>query len=83
MEQKHKTEPTKTFENKSDEHNFEQLATSSIYKVSLNGSKEKWLDDAMYRTISSPDGNYVMVSQIKTILILSNIWKIPVADRHL
>ena len=52
--------------NKSDEHNFEQLATSSIHKVSLNGSKEKWLDDAMYRTISfSPDGNYVMVSQIK------------------
>ena len=51
--------------NKSDEHNFEQLATSSIHKVSLNGSKEKWLDDAMYRTISfSPDGNYVMVSQI-------------------
>ena len=52
--------------NKSDEHNFEQLATSSIHKVSLNGSKEKWLNDAMYRTISfSPDGNYVMVSQIK------------------
>ena len=52
--------------NKSDEHNFEQLATSSIHKVSLNGGKEKWLDDAMYRTISfSPDGNYVMVSQIK------------------
>ena len=37
-----------------------------IHKISLNGSKEKWLDDAMYRTISfSPDGNYVMVSQIK------------------
>ena len=29
--------------NKSDEHNFEQLATSSIHKVSLNGSKENGL----------------------------------------
>ena len=52
--------------NKSDEHNFEQLATSSIHKVSLKWQQRKWLDDAMYRTISfSPDGNYVMVSQIK------------------
>ena len=52
--------------NKSDEHNFEQLATSSIYNVSLNGDSKKWLDDAMYRSVSfSPDGNYVMVTQIK------------------
>ena len=52
--------------NSSDEHNFEQLATSAIYKISLNGESEKWLDEAMYRSISlSPDGNYVMVSQIK------------------
>ncbi len=52
--------------NSSDEHNFEQLATSTIYKIYLNGGSEKWLDDAMYRAISlSPDGNYVMVSQIK------------------
>ena len=52
--------------NKSDEHNFEQLSTSTIYKVSINGDAKKWLDDAMYRGVSlSPDGNYVMVSQIK------------------
>ena len=52
--------------NSSDEHNFEQLATSTIFKITLNGDSEKWLDDAMYRTISlSPDGSYVMVSQIK------------------
>ena len=52
--------------NKSDEHNFEQLATSAIHKVYLNGDSEKWLDDAMYRGISfSPDGNYVMITQIK------------------
>jgi len=38
--------------NKSDEHNFEQLATSSIYNVSLNGDSKKWLDEAMYRSIS-------------------------------
>lgn len=49
-----------------DEHNFEQLAKSSIYKVSLNGDKEKWLESAMYRGISfSPDGEYVMVSTIE------------------
>ena len=52
--------------NKSDEHNFEQLATSTIHKVYLNGDSEKWLDEAMYRSISfSPDGNYVMITQIK------------------
>ena len=52
--------------NKSDEHNFEQLATSTILKVYLNGDSEKWLEKAMYRSISfSPDGNYVMITQIK------------------
>jgi hypothetical protein len=52
--------------NKTDEHNFEQLSTSIIYKISINGNIEKWLDEAMYRTISiSPDGNYVMVNEIK------------------
>ena len=34
--------------------------------MSLNGDSKKWLDDAMYRSLSfSPDGNYVMVTQIK------------------
>lgn len=52
--------------NKSDEHNFEQLATSTIHKIYVNGDSEKWLDEAMYRNISfSPNGNYVMVMQIK------------------
>ena len=52
--------------NKTDEHNFEQLSTSIIYKISINGNIEKWLDEAMYRTISiSPDGNYVMVNELK------------------
>jgi dipeptidyl aminopeptidase/acylaminoacyl peptidase len=52
--------------NKSDEHNFEQLALSEIHKVSVNGKSEKWLDADIYRSISfSPDGNYVMVSTVE------------------
>jgi dipeptidyl aminopeptidase/acylaminoacyl peptidase len=51
---------------KIDEDNFEQLALADIYKVSLNGIKEKWLSAAMYNRISfSPDGNYVMISTVE------------------
>ena len=51
--------------NSNDEFNFEQLALSELYKVSLNGTKTKWKEKAMYRSISfSPDGNYVMVTTI-------------------
>ena len=34
--------------NKNDEHNFEQLALSELYKVSLDGSKSRWLGGNMY-----------------------------------
>ncbi len=52
--------------NKNDEHNFENLALSEIYKVDLNGNKELFLESAMYSSISfSPDGNYVMVNQVE------------------
>ena len=52
--------------NKNDEHNFEQLALSDIYKVDLNGQSEKWLESNMYGSISfSPDGEYVMVTTVK------------------
>ena len=52
--------------NKSDEHNFEQLALSEIYKVNLDGSSEKWLGENIYTTIGfSPDGNYVMVETVE------------------
>ena len=52
--------------NKNDEHNFEQLALSEIYKVSLDGSKEKWLGADLYKELTfSPDGNYIMVNTIK------------------
>ena len=51
--------------NKSDEHNFEQLALSEVYKVSLDGKKEKWLDSDIYTAINfSPDGNYVKVNTV-------------------
>ncbi len=52
--------------NKNDEHNFEQLALSEIYEVSLDGSKEKWLSNDIYTTIDfSPDGNYVLVVTVE------------------
>ncbi|WP_372752028.1 hypothetical protein [Labilibaculum sp.] len=52
--------------NKNDEYNFEQLALSDLYKISIDGSQEKWLDGAMYEGISfSPDGNYVMITTIE------------------
>jgi len=52
--------------NKVDEGNFEQLALSDLYKVSLDGSKEKWLGSAMYSSISfSPDGTYVLVNTVE------------------
>ncbi len=52
--------------NKNDEHNFEQLALSEIYKVTLDGNKEKWLESAIYKNIDfSPDGNYIMVTTVE------------------
>ncbi len=51
--------------NKNDEFNFEQLATSEIVKVSVDGESESWLGSDMYTGISfSPDGSYVMVTTI-------------------
>ncbi len=51
--------------NKSDEFNFEQLATSEIWTVSVNGSSKKWKDAAMYSSMSvSPDGKYIMINEI-------------------
>ncbi|WP_350287630.1 prolyl oligopeptidase family serine peptidase [uncultured Croceitalea sp.] len=52
--------------NPNDEFNFEQLARSELYKISLDGVKTKWMDAAMYSSISfSPDGNYVMVTKVE------------------
>lgn len=52
--------------NKNDEYNFEQLAMSDIYKVTMNGEKSKWLSHAIYTSVKfSPDGNYVMVTEVQ------------------
>ena len=52
--------------NKTDEFNFEQLVTSDIYKVNLDGKTSKWLNSDMYTDVTpSPDGEFVMVSNIK------------------
>ena len=52
--------------NKTDEHNFEQLATSEIYKVDINGNQTKWMDAGMYSYTSvSPDGKYVLIGEIQ------------------
>ena len=51
--------------NKNDEHNFEQLALSEIYKVDMSGAKSLWLPSKMYGSITfSPDGSYVMVNKV-------------------
>jgi|TARA_B110000881_G_scaffold92698_1_gene81274 dipeptidyl aminopeptidase/acylaminoacyl peptidase len=52
--------------NKNDEKNFEILAMSDLYKVSIKGKKRLWKKSDMHREISfSPDGAYVLVSIIK------------------
>jgi len=52
--------------NKIDEFNFEQLVTSELYMINLNGKTHKWLDAGMFTNISpSPDGNFIMVDNIK------------------
>jgi len=50
---------------KNDETNFENLTTSELYKVTLDGKSIKWKEAAMFSGISfSPDGNYVMVTTL-------------------
>ncbi|MEQ6166333.1 prolyl oligopeptidase family serine peptidase [Ekhidna sp. MALMAid0563] len=49
-----------------DEKNFEQLARSEIFKVTLDGNTSKWMDVGMYRGMDfSPDGNYVLITKVK------------------
>ncbi|WP_375581300.1 prolyl oligopeptidase family serine peptidase [Marivirga tractuosa] len=53
--------------NPNDEFNFQQLALSKIVSLDLNGNATDFLPAAMYSNISiSPNGEYVMVSKIKT-----------------
>ena len=50
--------------NKNDEFNFEQLARSELYTVSLKKRTKRWLPAGMYGDVSvSPAGDYVMVQE--------------------
>jgi dipeptidyl aminopeptidase/acylaminoacyl peptidase len=51
---------------KNDEFNFEQLARSTISKVTIDGVIQPWKEAAMYSDINfSPDGNFVLVTTIE------------------
>ncbi len=53
-------------QNPNDVFNFEQLATSRLIKLDLNGTVSPWKEAAMYSGISSsPDGNYWMVTTLE------------------
>lgn len=52
--------------NKTDESNFEQLVTSSIQKITIEGAITPFLPEAMYTGFDySPDGNYLLVNNIE------------------
>ncbi len=70
-------------QNPNDVANFEQLARSTIYRVPLRGQVTEWLPAAMYRSLSfSPDGEYVMVSDIrKPFSYLVPYYRFPFVER--
>ncbi|MEP7095595.1 MAG: prolyl oligopeptidase family serine peptidase [Flavobacterium sp.] len=52
--------------NKNDEINFENIITSELYKVNLNGTAVLFKEAAMYAGERiSPDGNYIMLTTIQ------------------
>jgi dipeptidyl aminopeptidase/acylaminoacyl peptidase len=52
--------------NKTDEANFENLVTTELYKVTLNGNASLYKAADMYLGESfSPDGNYLMITTIQ------------------
>lgn len=52
--------------NKNDEINFENIITSELYKVNLNGTAVLFKEAAMYMGEKiSPDGNYIMLTTIQ------------------
>lgn len=53
-------------QNSADEADFDIIATSEIWKVSLDATKSQWLPAAIYSSMSySPDGKYVMAATIE------------------
>ncbi|TDW47201.1 dipeptidyl aminopeptidase/acylaminoacyl peptidase [Flavobacterium sp. 270] len=52
--------------NKNDEANFENIITSELYKVNLNGNAVLFKEGAMFIGEKiSPDGNYIMLTTIQ------------------
>ena len=52
--------------NKNDEINFENIITSELYKVNLNGNAVLFKEAAMFAGEKiSPDGNYIMLTTIQ------------------
>ncbi|RTY93375.1 S9 family peptidase [Flavobacterium sp. GT3R68] len=52
--------------NKNDEVNFENISTSELYKVNINGTAALYKSADMYAGESfSPDGNYLMLNTIQ------------------
>lgn len=52
--------------NKTDEHNFEQISTSELYKVDLNGNHTLFKEGDMFRSVSfSPNGEYLLLTKIE------------------
>lgn len=52
--------------NKTDEHNFESLVRSEIWKVDLSGNKSLFMGVDLYLGQSlSPDGRYVLISKLR------------------
>lgn len=52
--------------NKNDEINFENIITSELYKINLNGTATLFKNADMYAGESfSPDGNYIMLTTIQ------------------
>ena len=52
--------------NKTDEANFESLVTSELYKISISGKAELFMEAAIFVGESfSPDGNYLMLTTIQ------------------
>lgn len=50
---------------KADEHNFEQLVRSELYKVNLAGMKSLWKETAIFSRLNiSPDGECVLLTII-------------------
>jgi hypothetical protein len=61
--------------NKNDEVNFENIMTSELYKVTLDGFFQ---NRYVCRESFSPDGNYIMLTTIKTILLYRSFRSISV-----